>query len=197
MKKINEEKIIKYLRSLIIRSLFVIVLFLVLAILSKSNQSYKDLIVTNIYEKNFSFAKVKKLYTKYLGGIVPLDKIGVDTAPVFNEKLEYVDISIYYDGAKLEVINNYLVPIIEEGMVVYIGEKEKYGNVVIIEGIDGIDIWYGNLETTSVKLYDYVEKGTYLGQTKDNILYLAYSKDGKFLDYKEYLKWKLNFIIHI
>lgn len=197
MKKINEEKIIKYLRSLIIRSLFVIVLFLVLAILSKSNQTYKDLIVTNIYEKNFSFAKVKKLYTKYLGGIVPLDKIGVDTAPVFNEKLDYEDISIYYDGAKLEVINNYLVPIIEEGMVVYIGEKENYGNVIIIEGIDGIDIWYGNLETSSVKLYDYVEKGTYLGQTKDNILYLAYSKDGKFLDYKEYLKWKLNFIIHI
>ena len=188
MKKINEEKIIKYLRSLIIRSLFVIVLFLILAILSKSNQTYKDLIVTNIYEKNFSFAKVKKLYTKYLGGIVPLDKIGVDTAPVFNEKLEYVDISIYYNGAKLEVINNYLVPIIEEGMVVYIGEKENYGNTIIIEGIDGIDIWYGNLETTSVKLYDYVEKGTYLGQTKDNILYLAYSKDGKFLDYKEYLK---------
>lgn len=197
MKKINEEKIIKYLRSLIIRSLFVIVLFLVLAILSKSNQTYKDLIVTNIYEKNFSFAKVKQLYTKYLGGIVPLDKIGVDTAPVFNEKLEYEDISIYYDGARLEVINNYLVPIIEEGMVVYIGKKENYGNVIIIEGIDGIDIWYGNLETTSVKLYDYVEKGTYLGQTKDNILYLVYSKDGKFLDYKEYLKWKLNFIIHI
>lgn len=188
MKKINEEKIIKYLRSLIIRSLFVIVLFLVLAILSKSNQTYKDLIVTNIYEKNFSFTKVKQLYTKYLGGIVPLDKIGVDTAPVFNEKLEYEDISIYYDGARLEVINNYLVPIIEEGMVVYIGKKENYGNVIIIEGIDGIDIWYGNLETTSVKLYDYVEKGTYLGQTKDNILYLVYSKDGKFLDYKEYLK---------
>jgi hypothetical protein len=25
-------------------------------------------------------------------------------------------------------------------------------------------------------------------------LYLVYQKDGKFLDYKEYLKWKLNFI---
>ena len=73
-------------------------------------------------------------------------------------------------------------------MVVYLGEKENYGNVVIIEGIDGIDIWYGNMETISVKLYDYVEKSSYLGQTKDNNLYLAYSKDGKFLDYKEYLK---------
>ena len=89
---------------------------------------------------------------------------------------------------KLEVIDKYLVPILEEGMVVYIGEKENYGNVVIIEGINGIDIWYGNMENTTVKLYDYVEKNTYLGQTKDNYLYLAYSKEGKFLDYKEYLK---------
>lgn len=188
MKKINEEKLIKYLRSLILRSLTVVVLFLVLAILSKSSQNYKDLIITNIYEKNISFAKVKKLYTKYLGGIVPLDKLTPDTTPVFNEKLEYTNISIYHDGAKLEVIDKYLVPIIEEGMVVYIGEKENYGNVVIIEGVDGIEIWYGNMETTSVELYDYVEKSTYLGQTKDNLLYLAYSKDGNFLDYKEYLK---------
>lgn len=188
MKKISEEKIIKYLRSLIIRSLVVVVLFLVLAIISKSNTNYKDIIVTNIYEKNISFAKIKKLYTKYLGGIVPLDKVTPTITPVFNEQLEYTNASIYYDGVKLDVINKYLVPIIEEGMVVYIGEKDNYGNVVIIEGIDGIEIWYGNLETTSVKLYDYVEKNTYLGQTKDNRLYLAYSKEGNFLDYKEYLK---------
>ena len=75
-------------------------------------------------------------------------------------------------------------------MVIYIGEKENYGNVVIVEGIDGIDIWYGNMETTSVKLYDYVEKGAYLGTVKDDNLYLADQKDGNFLDYKEYLKWK-------
>lgn len=188
MKKINEEKIIKYLRSLILRSLTVIVLFLILAILSKSNQVYKDTIVTNLYEKNFSFTKMKNLYNKYLGGIIPLDKVAPETIPVFNEKLEYTNESIYHNGVKLEVSTNYLVPIIEEGMIVYIGEKENYGNVIIVEGIDGIDIWYGNMETTSVKLYDYVEKGTYLGTTKENYLYLVYSKEGKFLDYKEYLK---------
>ena len=188
MKKINEEKIIKYLRSLILRSLIVVILFLILAILSKSSETYKDTIVTNLYEKNISFTKIKKLYTKYLGGIFPLEKVTIDTTPVFSEQLEYTSKSIYHDGVKLEVIDNYLVPIIEEGMVVYIGEKENYGNVVIIEGIDGIDIWYGNMETTTVELYDYVEKSAYLGQTKDNKLYLAYSKDGEFLDYKEYLK---------
>ena len=165
-----------------------IVLFLVLAILSKSNPLYKDKIVTNLYEKNISFTKIKNLYTKYLGGIVPLDKVENNVVQVFNEELEYLNDSIYHDGVKLEVTNNYLVPIIEEGMVVFIGEKEHYGNVIIIEGVNGIDIWYGNMETSSIKLYDYVESGTYLGTTKDNILYLVYSKDGNFLDYKEYLK---------
>lgn len=190
MKKINEEKIIKYLRNLILRSLTVIIIFLLLAIISKSNQTYKDVIITNLYEKNLSFTKIKNLYNKYLGGIVPLEKVTPEITPVFNEQLEYTNESIYYDGVKLEVLDKYLVPILEEGMVVYIGEKENYGNVVIIEGSNGIDIWYGNMESTTIELYDYVEKNTYLGQTKDTNLYLVYSKDGQFLDYKEYLKWK-------
>ena len=45
-------------------------------------------------------------------------------------------------------------------------------------------------EINNGDLYDYVEKSAYLGQTKDNYLYVAYYQDGKFLDYKEYLKWK-------
>lgn len=188
MKTNNEEKIIKYLRSLIMRSMLVIVIFLLLAILSKSSNNYKDLIITNIYEKNISFTKIKRLYNKYLGGIAPLDKKIENEMTVFNEKLEYNNESIYHDGVKLEVDNNYLVPIIKEGMVIFIGEKENYGNVVIIEDIDGVDIWYGNMEKITIKLYDYVNAGTYLGTTKDNILYLAYQKDGNFLDYKEYLK---------
>lgn len=187
MKKETEEKIIKYLRSLISRSMIVIVLFLILAILSKSNKTYKDLIVKNIYEENISFAKIKSLYDKYLGGIAPLDKAIDKEITVFNEKLVYDNASLYHDGVKLEVANNYLVPIQEEGMVIYIGEKENYGKVVIVEGIDGIDIWYGNMETTTAELYDYVLKNNYLGTTKGNVLYLAYQKDGKFLDYKDYL----------
>ena len=188
MKKTNEEKIIKYLRSLILRSLTVVVIFLFLAIATKSSKQYKDIIGRELYQENISFVKIKNLYNKYLGGIIPLDKATPTLQPVFNENLEYLESVPYYDGVKLEVNDKYLVPTLEEGMVVYIGEKENYGNVIIIEGINGIDIWYGLIETTTIKLYDYVEKNTYLGQTKDNYLFLAYSKDGNFLNYKEYLK---------
>lgn len=188
MNKEKEDKLVKYVRNLILRVMLVIVIFLTLAIVSKSSQSYKDVIVSNIYEKNISFPKIKKWYKKYLKGIVPLEQEIINETPVFNEQLEYSNESIYHDGVKLEVIDNYLVPIQEEGMVTFIGEKENYGNVVIIEDPNGLSIWYGNMETTSVKLYDYVEKNTYLGTVKDNNLYLVYSKDGNFLDYQEYLK---------
>ena len=87
MKQENEEKIIKYLRSLILRCMSVIVLFLIMAILSKANTTYKDLIVSNIYEKNISFAKIKKLYDKYLGGDIPLEKNIEKEITVFNEEL--------------------------------------------------------------------------------------------------------------
>ena len=36
-------------------------------------------------------------------------------------------------------------------------------------------------------MYDYVNKGDFLGEVKDNILYLVFEKDGVFLNYKEYI----------
>ena len=186
-KKNNENNLIKYLRNFLYRTMTVTIIFLVLAILSKSSKTYKDIITSNIYEKNISFTEIKKLYNKYLGGITPLDKAIDKDLTVFSEKLEYTSSSIYHDGVKLEVSPNYLVPIQEEGMVIYIGEKENYGNVVIIEGINGINIWYGNMETSSVKLYDYIDAGSLLGEVKDDKLYLVYSKNGKILNYEDYL----------
>ena len=132
MKQNKEDKLIKYLRNLIFRSMTVIVLFLILAIISKSSTTYKDAIVSNIYERNISFAKIKNLYTKYLGGITPLDKVVEEELAVFNEELEYESESIYHDGVKLEVRDNYLVPILEEGMVT----TDEPG--VYIEGSHGI-----------------------------------------------------------
>jgi len=175
------------LRGLINKLLVVIVLFLINLIAMKSNQTYKDFIYEKIYDNNFSFTKIKNFYNKYLGGVEVLDGIVNNTKPVFNETLTYNNESLYYDGVKLEVSSSYLVPTIKDGLVVFIGEKENYGDVIIVQGIDGVDIWYGNMANTSVKLYDYVEKGSLLGEVKDNNLYLVFSKEDKFLNYQEYL----------
>lgn len=186
MKTENQEKLINYLRSLIFRCMLLGIIFLLMAIGSKKSNIYKDYIIYNVYENNFSFSKVKKLYNKYLGNIMP--NIFDNTSPVFNEELSYLSKEKYLDGVMLKVNNNYLVPSIENGMVSYIGEKEKYGNVIVVSSEDGVDIWYGNMNMTSVKLYDYIDKGNYLGEVKDDKLYLVYVKDNSFLDYNEYLK---------
>ena len=179
---------INYIKNFITRMLIVIVLFLSLAIVCKTNSTYKDVIYKNLYETNLSFTTFKNFYNEHLGGISFLDKVVKDVKPTFNEELKYTSISKYYDGAALEVEKNYLVPVIESGIVVYIGEKEHYGNVIIIQGMDGVDISYSNMQTTSFKLYDYIEKGDLLGEVNGTNLYLVYSKDGNVLNYEDYLK---------
>ena len=181
----NKPKKFNY-RKYINRILFLIVLFLINLIIMKKSTTYKDFIYNKVCNNNFSFAKIKEFYNKYLGGVDSLNKVVKNTTPVFNETLTYKSKSKYLDGVKLEVSTNYLVPIIKEGLVVFLGEKEGYGNVIIIQGVDDINIWYGNMSNTSVKLYDYVEKGSLLGEVSNNTLYLVYEKDGKFLDIEEY-----------
>ena len=185
--KNNEVKEKNKIKSFINKILILVVLFLINLIVMKSNNDYKDFVYEKVFNNNFSFTKVKEFYNKYLGGVEALDGIVNTTTPVFNETLVYNSKSKYYDGVKLEVSTSYLVPVIEEGLVVFVGEKENYGNVIIVQGIDGVEIWYGNMANTSVKLYDYIEKGTLLGEVTDNTLYLVYSKEGNILNYQEYL----------
>lgn len=184
-KNSSESGLRKYFKGLFIRITIVLLIFLSVAIICKKESILKDKIYNYLYTDNIAFTKINKLYNKYLGGILPL-KNAPNTNEVFNEKLKYSDLSIYHDGIKLSVDESYLVPSLDEGMVVFIGEKENYGNVIIVENLDGINFWYGNLTNTPVKLYDYVEKGTLLGEANNN-LYLVFSREDQYLNYEDYL----------
>ncbi len=175
----------KYLINLAIRFLVVAVILFSLAIIYKGNNDLKDSISGCFFKEDISFTKINKIYYKYLGGLLPM-KSDDKVTEVFNEKLIYNDSSIYYDGVRLLVAESYLVPTIDEGMVVFIGDKENYGKTIIIENLDGVDFWYGNINNTSLKLYDYVEKGSLVGEVNDD-LYMVFSKDGKYLNYEEYI----------
>ena len=177
-----------FIKKGLIKCLICVVLFLGGAIYCKHNSSFKDWILDNVYTKNLSFASINNFYNKYLGGIMPFDNIVQDTTPVFNEELVYKEKSKYLDGVKLTVDYEYLVPVLDTGIVVYIGEKEGYGNVIIIQNMQGIDTWYGNIESSSVALYDYIEKGDLLGKVKDNTLYLVYSENNEILNYEDYIE---------
>lgn len=182
----SDNKTKKYLTGLLVRSLITIIIITSLAIIYKSNASLKDDISNYIFKEDIFFTKAKKIYDKYLGGLLPIKKED-GVSDVFNEKLNYSASSLYYDGVKLSVLDSYLVPTLDEGMVVFIGDKENYGKTVIIENLDGVDMWYGNITNTSLKLYDYVEKGGLVGEVNKD-LYMVFSRDGKYLDYEKYIQ---------
>lgn len=165
-----------------------IVIILSLLVFLKFDKNNKQIIYKYLYENNISFAGINSWYKKHFGDITPFQDIVKDnTKLVFNDNLVYEDASIYKDGVKLKVDKNYLVPIIESGIVVFIGNKDDYGKTVIIEQTDGVDVWYGNIDNINVSLYDYVSKGEFLGEAK-NSFYMVFQKDGKYIKYEDYLK---------
>lgn len=187
MKKVKAKLVLKHkVKVLLNKFLLMIILLLVGMIIVKQNPNLKLTLEKNIYEKNIKFTSFKKIYEKYFGNLLSADKILKETTPVFNEKLTYDKLENYEDGIKLKVSNNYLIPTLESGIIVFIGEKKNFGSTVIIEQIDGIDTYYSNINTNNIKLYDYVEKGELLGETIDDKLYLKFEKNGKSIDYKKY-----------
>lgn len=179
-------KIKKDFRINLSKFLITIVLTLIILIILKTNVSFKTKFYKYIFEDSISFVQINDMYEKYFGSPIPFKKYFEDkTKSVFNETLSYKEQTLYKDGVALTVDDNYLVPILESGMVIFVGDKDDYGKTVVIEQVDGLEIWYGNLENTNVSLYDYVEKGNLLGETKGNKLYLVYKKDGKVIKYDE------------
>ena len=186
VKKVNISfNVIHYVNKI----LFTAVLVVITLITLKSNEKIRLEFYKKVYDQNISFITINKLYQKYFGSPLPFQNWFKDkTQTVFNEKLKYQEISLYKDGAKLIVDTSYLVPTLETGMVVFMGEKEDYGNTIIVEQTDGVCTWYGNIKNTSLKLYDYIEKGSLIGEVNTNELYLVFKKEGKNISYVDYLK---------
>lgn len=180
-------KNIKYLKGLISRTLITIIFVLGSIIYTNINSDNKKLYKKYVLENSLSFTKINNLYNDLFGEIDFLKKTNDNSTPVFNN-ISYSSIENYKNGVKLNVGTNETINVITSGIVVYIGEKDDLGNTIIIQGNDGIDIWYSNITDTDIKVYDYIEKGSILGTSNSNEVYLTIMKDGKYQDYNEYIK---------
>lgn len=167
--------------------LFTVILTLSVMIGLKGNTQFKTWFYQSVYETNFDFAVMNRWYQKTFGSPIPFrDLFQEATKTVFQESLSYKQAEDYLDGVSLKVTEEYLVPVLESGLVVFIGEKEGYGKTVIVQQMNGIDVWYGNVNG-NVSMYDYIEKGSLLGNCLDDKLYLVFQKNGEFLDYHVYI----------
>lgn len=177
----------KYLKSLFTRVLISIILFLVSSIFI--NYSDKNLLLykKHLYNKSFNFAYINKIYDKYLGGILPLKNVSNKEQVVMSETIDYSNNEPYQNGIKINALSGHIIKSLESGIIVFIGEKENLGNTIIIQGSDGVDYWYGNIENSNLSIYDYIEKDTNIGNAKDGILYLQFAKNGEYLNYEEFI----------
>ncbi len=167
-KKINISRIFTKL-------LLSITLLLLSLIYVKTDNNNLALFKKHVFGDNFNFASFNSLYNSL--------KNNNETIPVMNN-LKYTNKTKYQDGYRYQVSDS-LIETFTSGIVVYVGQKDDYNNTVIIQGSDGYDIWYGNLDDVNVTIYDYINKNTIIGET-DN-LYLKVVKDGKIVKIDDYL----------
>lgn len=186
-KKKNKKKEFKVKNrwKIFLSRVLVAVIFLLIALIFfKSNPELKQKFYNKVFDSHLSFASIQEWYKKKFGSPLPI--VSSDVEPVFNEKISYSSKEAYMDGVKLVVSSNYLVPTLESGMIVFVGEKEGYGNTVVIEQVNGIDVWYTNI-SSNVSVYDYIEKGEVLGEAVGNNLIMVFKKNGETLNYEEYI----------
>jgi stage IV sporulation protein FA len=185
-KKIDNKKS-KYISNLFTRTLLSIIVVLITAIYINMNSKNLSIYKENLFEKSLSFNKISNVYNKMFGKVLPLELDKGTTKTVFNNSISYNDIISYEDGYKL-TLNNNVVTNLYDGIVVFIGQKDNYENTVIVQGSDGVDIWYGNVTNIGVTLYDYINKDTVIGEAVDNKLYLVFNQEDSYLGYENYLK---------
>ena len=188
-KKISKfnPKVQKYLSNLLSKFLLSIIFLMVSIILIKSNSNIKTFYQKDILTKQINFTKFNDFYTKYFGNILPDYTVpSVPTQRASNTEFDYNNGTPYLNGTKLETTENYPVPIITSGIIVFLGEKDSLGPTCIVQGIDGIDIWYSHIDTSSLNLYDYVTEGKILAPTESNYFYLTIDSNGNYLTYDTY-----------
>lgn len=185
--KKRKDKSNNFIFSFLNKFLITCLITIVCLIFLKKNPYFKQCFYSAVYEKNFNFAFFNEVYNNYFNGKLPFsDFFNKNEELVFNEKLDYSLSNPYLDGVNLTVDSNYLVPSINNGLVVFVGVKENYGNVIIVQSEDGVNVWYGNLNNINVPIYKYVKKGELIGECNQS-LYLVFKKDGNVLDYKKYI----------
>ncbi len=169
------------LSKLISKFMILVIILLLVLIVLKICPDLKS----KVFDSNINLSGLNALYTEYFGGILPTSKKTSTT--VSKETIPYSNKEKYKDGVKLTVTNDYTVMSQSTGLIIYAGEKENYGNTIIVQRPDGVEVWYANLKNTNVSLYDYIKQDQIIGTVNGTNLYMVFAKDGKYLDYKKYL----------
>ena len=170
----------KRLHTYVTKILWCLIFLFASLIFTSVNEKCLNLYKKYVFEDTFPFMEFQNFYEKLSSsGNQVQDKM------VFGSSLEYTNITSYQNGQSLEIGTDVPINNLTGGIVVFSGEKEGFNKTVIIQGSDGYDIWYGNLENVDIGIYDYVDAGKIIASASDN-LYLLIMKDSEYYTYEEY-----------
>ena len=175
----DDKKVSKIFSKILLSIIFILISCIYIHLDKNNLAKYQKFVFTD----NLTFAKINDAYHKFFGSLFP-SVVNNEESIVANNEVSLNEITEYQDGYKIK--SSSPISVLESGIIVYLDEKEGYGKTAIIQGINGYDIWYGNLTDESVKLYDYVEKGSILGNCLDGFYYNVFYKDGNKISYEEY-----------
>ena len=109
--KKNKKLSKNYFYNLLKRTMLTISLVLVVMIISRNSENFKNMVNKYTFNSNYNFSKINQLYKKYL---LSLKKTKELISPVNGSSiLEYTKSEKYNDGVILEVGENYNVKMIE------------------------------------------------------------------------------------
>lgn len=193
LQKINKDsnKDDKKISKIFSKILLSVIFILISCIYIHLDEGNLDKFKKYFFEDNLTFAKINESYHKLFGSLFPSVTNNED-AVLASNNVSLNEVEAYNDGYKIITTKNSPISVITSGIIVFLDEKEGYGKTAIIQGIDGYDIWYGNITDPSVKLYDYVEKGTILANSNDDFYYNVFYKDGNKVSYEDYYKQMAN-----
>ena len=181
-------KLKKNISRFITKILISIFLILTIIILKMYHPNLLSIVKENIFNKSINFAKINNLSKKLIGKDVIYSKEKSEL--VSNNDAHLSNVEDYHDGEKIKISNKMPIGLLTSGIVIFKGEKDYFGKTIIVQGIDGYNIWYGNLENINVKPYSYLEKNELIGNILDEYIYLLIEKDGKRIKYEDYIKNK-------
>lgn len=189
--------------KLLFKLLLSALLFFSVAVLFKQpgdQFSHAKEFVQYAFEQDFQFASVADWYEKQFGKpltILPerLKKLDSDeeshvaqdyALPVAGKIVEPFDVE--KKGIMLETGVNATIECIQDGFVVFVGEKDDLNKTVIVQHNDGSESWYGNLASVEVGLYDYIKSGHPIGKAskgndgKSGMFFFAIKQGESFID---------------
>lgn len=154
------------------------IVFLLVLIGCNLSNKFRDIFTNKVLEENINFYQFKNVIDKFLN-----KNDNTEVQEVSGDVVSFLE----YEGRYIIQIDqdegiNFLKP----GIIVYIGDKDNLGNTVIVQGNDGVDLWYSGVILDSHELYDYVSVKDLLGISENTNYILSIYKDGELLKYEEY-----------